>query len=52
MLTRELIELPGKFETFRAEMTQAMSDLARVLTATNERLIKLKRTGGTCDRPL
>ncbi len=38
LLTRELIELPGKFETFRAEMTQAMSDLARVLTATNERL--------------
>ena len=36
--TRELLELPGKFESFRAEMTQAMADLARALTVTNERL--------------
>ncbi len=36
--TRELTELPGKFESFRAEMIQAMTDLARALTTTNDRL--------------
>ena len=38
--TRELTELPVKFESFRAEMTQAMADLAHALTTTNDRLDK------------
>jgi chromosome segregation ATPase len=45
--TRELTELPGKFESFRAEMHQAFADLAQsvqgladALTATNDRLDK------------
>ena len=45
--TRELTELPGKFESFRAEMHQAFADLAQTVqgladaqTATNDRLDK------------